>query len=156
MENEEKLDPSVYLDVLGQRKKLEYSFHAIKQFKRLTGKSLFKGFDYSNLEEDDFSALVWAGLIKHDPSLDGDVEGLGKPSEHVQEKLKEIDKSLDYQRMIEIMTLITKALGAAQPDPKAENTSPGKKDGARENGISSSSGQSQESISDSPTKSSGN
>jgi len=120
MEQVEKLNSCVLIELGGETRKLEYTLHSVVQYKMLTGKNLFKG-EIDPQDASEIVGLLWAGLISHDESLDGYIDSQGKFDEKVTAGLRQIAKWVTFSRMNEISALISDAFGRATPVAKKKS-----------------------------------
>lgn len=114
MSNEDKLEPFVFANVLGQDVKIQYTMRAAKVFKRLTGDNLLGSIDFN--DPDHMVAFWVAGLVQHQRSLVGEVDAEGKPNAIMQRLIDQLD---DRNTNIEDLSKFSKpfltALAKAQP-----------------------------------------
>lgn len=107
----DELSPIRLVKIGGEDLKIEFTMWALRQFQRLTGINLLGG--DSNLNDpDNLAALIWAGLIAHQPQFDGEISEALKPSAEVRAQIDRISKSLSLSQMIEASKAVFEALAA--------------------------------------------
>jgi len=108
--NNNVLHPGVVIEIGGEQKKIVYDMWAATQFEALTGKSLFGNIEVS---ASNVVNLLWAGLIREDEKLDGEIIIVGDlrtPSTSVKAALKKIAQGLDFARFAEVNEKIQEAI----------------------------------------------
>lgn len=116
MNNLDKVQPNVLVEVGGKPYRLEYTMWAVAQYKRLTGKSLLKG-DFDDSDSEQLVGLLWAGLLQHHTEFDGDIDQNGKPDDNIKSKLKELAKAMSFEKLGEYGAAIKLAFEQASPKP---------------------------------------
>ena len=64
-----ELTQGIAITLGGKERRLKIDLNAMINFKHVTGKSFLKGFNMADLDEEDLRALIWAGLLKDEPTL---------------------------------------------------------------------------------------
>lgn len=118
----DKIRPVVEIELDGTVYKLEYGMWAVSQLKALTGKNIIVE-PINHEDPNHMTALLWAGLIKHHPELDGMIID-GKPNQQIVDGLRKVGNMLSIPRMLEIGALIAKAKKVASPKPSEKGTTP--------------------------------
>jgi len=120
--------------VLDKPRHLKLTLGGMQQFTSLTGKSLLKGFNFSEMNESELIAFIWACLIWEDKKLTAE----------------DVGYLLDVSKLGEVTGKLQQAVSASTPEKKDVTplvVNPQ---------TSSTSGQSASTISDYPQMSSGN
>jgi len=121
-DNLEKADPGVWIELGGEKRKIVFSMHSLRQIKKLLGKNLLND-EIDTRDIDELVALLWAALLTESPHLDGAIDQEGKPDEAAQAGIEVVAKWFTMDKLTEIGEAITAAFNQARP-PKEESSTP--------------------------------
>ena len=117
-----KADPGIWIELGGEKRKIVFSMHSLKQTEKLLGKNLLNQ-EIDTGEIDELVALLWAALLTENPELDGTIDQEGKPDDKVQAGLEAVAKWFTMDKIADVADKIRQAFEQARPD-KAEDKTP--------------------------------
>jgi hypothetical protein len=88
----------------GKKFTVEFNFLAYNAMKELTGISLFKGWDESAFDAKEYSCLLFAGLLTHQPDI----------------KIDFCQTALNGENFVEVVKALFEAYVANLPKPKED------------------------------------
>jgi len=121
MNTDSKALPSEAIELESRTFTVQFTMYSLLKFKRLTGKNILKG-DLDSREPEDMIHFLWAGLLAHEPDLDGEVID-GKPDATLQKNLDRVAKMMTFDKFAEIGRVLNKAFLNAMPEVKEGNNS---------------------------------
>lgn len=124
METDNKALPSEAIVLNDKTYRVQFTMYSLLKFKKLTGKNILKG-ELDSREPEDMIHFLWAGLLAHEPSFDGEIID-GKPDSSLEKALEDIAKLMTFDKFSEIGEVLNRAFKNAMPAPK-EGNSPQKK-----------------------------
>lgn len=94
--------------MLDKPRTMRLTLGGMKKFQEVTGKSLLKGFDMSEMDESDLIALIWACLVWEDKEL----------------KVDDVGYMLNIGQIPEVTQKLAQAINTSLPDKKDNNPNP--------------------------------
>lgn len=98
------------VELAGKPHSIEFNFKAYAAMKELTGVSLLKGWDDSELDAKEYACLLFSGLITHHPDIE----------------IEFCFAALSDGDFVEIIRVLFDAYRASLPKPKDEPANPTK------------------------------
>lgn len=123
MENLSKASPAIFIELGGMQRRFGFTMKSMGRIQALTGKNPMKN-ELDGNDPSDLAALVWAGLITFDKSLDGVIvpsseKGQpGRADENVQKSIELVQEWMSFDRLPEIGEAVSLAMQAASPASK--------------------------------------
>ena len=118
-----KINPIKIFKVDDVSYKIEFDFDAFIKFQALTGVSLLEKVEAKHFEDPKFlRALVWAGLLHHQDSFDGDISDDGILDDEAKKGLKATGKLLSLKHATEIINVVLEALALAKSSNLEEDS----------------------------------
>ncbi|CAK0779010.1 hypothetical protein CCP3SC15_610013 [Gammaproteobacteria bacterium] len=119
MNSLDKALPGVFIELGGEKRKLEFSWHAVCQFYRLTGKHVLLD-KVDGRDPRTIIKLLWAGLIQNWPELNGEIHEVNSPDEKVKAGLAKLESLLTFEVVSTANEKVLEAIAQAIPQPKKE------------------------------------